>query len=42
MKHFPLEKYHYYFAGNKIIAFEDQEIFVGKIEDYRRKMHESL
>lgn len=29
-------------AGNKIIAFEDQEIFVGKIEDYRRKMHESL
>lgn len=20
MKHFPLEKYHYYFAGNKIIA----------------------
>ena len=29
-------------AGNKIIAFEDQEIFVGKIEDYRRKMDESL
>ena len=29
-------------AGNKIIAFEDQEIFVGKIEDYRRKMNESL
>lgn len=29
-------------ACNKIIAFEDQEIFVGKIEDYRRKMHESL
>lgn len=29
-------------AGNKIIAFEDQKIFVGKIEDYRRKMHESL
>ena len=29
-------------AGNKSIAFEDQEIFVGKIEDYRRKMHESL
>ena len=29
-------------AVNKIIAYEDQEIFVGKIEDYRRKMHESL